>query len=93
MKVAVTVPFDSTRRWQLSPNVSLRHESFGALAYHHLTRRLVFLKSPQLVDLVRELQTHSSADAALLGASDGTERDKQRRALYAMARTGFIVEC
>ena len=43
----------------LSGSVALRPEPFGALAYDFHTRRLSFLKSPQLVDVVRRL-----ADAA-----------------------------
>ena len=45
--------------------MSLRDESFGALAYHHVNRRLVFLKSRELVELVRRLDDFDSADAAL----------------------------
>jgi putative mycofactocin binding protein MftB len=41
--------------WELSPEVSLRHERFGALAYHYGNRRLTFLKSPALVDVVTGL--------------------------------------
>ena len=61
----------STRRvrshdhYRLSPRVGLRPEPFGALAYHFDTRRLVFLKSPDLVDLVHSLDAHPSADAAI----------------------------
>lgn len=40
---------------QLSPDVALRPEPFGALAYHFGNRRLTFLKRPELVSLVREL--------------------------------------
>ena len=37
------------------PQVSLRPESFGALAYHFGTRRLSFLKSRTLLDVVESL--------------------------------------
>ena len=57
--------FDASAPWRLSPEVSLREESFGALAYHHDTRRLVFLKSLELVQLVRSLGEFDSADAAI----------------------------
>jgi len=36
------------------------------LAYHHGTRRLVFLKSRELVAVVRQLSDFDSADAAIL---------------------------
>ena len=39
----------------LSPNVALRPEPFGALAYHFGNRRLTFLKRPELVSVVRGL--------------------------------------
>ena len=45
--------FASERAWRLNPQVALRDESFGALAYHYGNRRLVFLKSRLLVDLCR----------------------------------------
>ena len=45
--------FDLDRAWQLHPQVSIRPERFGALLYHFGTRRLSFLKSPQLLDVVQ----------------------------------------
>jgi len=39
----------------LSPGLALRPEPFGALAYHFGTRRLTFLKRPELVEVVRGL--------------------------------------
>ena len=50
--------FDPGGAYQLSPRVGLRPEPFGALAYHFDTRRLVFLKSTDLVDVVRSLASH-----------------------------------
>ncbi len=57
--------FDSSTKWERSAKIGLRPEPFGALAYHFDTRRLVFLKSPMLVDLVDGLSEHESADAAI----------------------------
>jgi len=45
--------------------VSLRREPFGALAYHFENRRLAFLRSSELVELVEQLADHPSASAAL----------------------------
>jgi putative mycofactocin binding protein MftB len=59
------VTFDASAPWSISPQVSLRDESFGALAYHHGNRRLVFLKSRELVELVRRLEEFESADVAI----------------------------
>lgn len=45
---------------ELDPRVSLRPEPFGALAYHHGNRRLVFLRHPDIVDVVSDLAAHPS---------------------------------
>ncbi len=57
--------FDLARGWTLSPEVALRPEKFGALAYHYGNRRLVFLKSPELVALVEALGSFDSVSEAL----------------------------
>ena len=54
--------------WELDGSVALRPEPFGALAYHFGTRRLSFLKTPELVDVVRRLATSSSVEVALRDA-------------------------
>lgn len=51
--------------YELDPQVSLRPEPFGALAYHYGNRRLSFLRSPDIVSVVRALGDHGSAAAAL----------------------------
>lgn len=56
---------DPTRPYELHPQVAIRPEPFGALAYHYGNRRLTFLKAPELVELVRRLGEHESVDAAL----------------------------
>lgn len=50
---------------ELDPQVALRPEPFGALAYHYGNRRLVFLKHPDVVRVVRELGNHPSLDDTL----------------------------
>ena len=48
----------------LHPQVALRPEPFGALAYHYGNRRLVFLKHPDMVAVARVLGQHDTfADA------------------------------
>ena len=42
-------------RLALHHQVALRPEPFGALAYHYGTRKLVFLKHPDVVEVVRAL--------------------------------------
>lgn len=50
---------------ELHPQVALRPEPFGALAYHYGNRRLVFLKHPDVVRVVRQLGNHPSLDDTL----------------------------
>jgi putative mycofactocin binding protein MftB len=52
------VAIDLHRACRLNPAVTLRPESFGALAHHFGNRRLRFLKSRQLVTVVRLLDHH-----------------------------------
>ena len=40
---------------ELDSQVALRPEPFGALAYHYGNRKLIFLKHPDVVRVVREL--------------------------------------
>jgi mycofactocin biosynthesis protein MftB len=51
--------------YALHPSVAVRPEPFGALVYHYGNRKLVFLKSPQLVAVVEHLHQYSSVIAAL----------------------------
>ena len=49
---------------ELHPQVALRPEPFGALAYHYGNRRLVFLKHPDMVAVAKVLSAHATfADA------------------------------
>ena len=54
-----------TAAFELDPQVALRPEPFGALAYHYGNRRLTFLRSDDLVALVKDLGNHDDVDAAL----------------------------
>ncbi len=84
--------FDVTAPWRLSESVSLRDESFGALAYHHVTRRLVFLKSRALVDIVRELDRFDSAIGAIEKFAPRAEVDAYARALSSLKKSEIIHE-
>jgi putative mycofactocin binding protein MftB len=77
----------------LKPTVSLRGESFGALAYDFSTRRLSFLKQQLLVDVVETLADHPSA-AWACAAAGVTERQRPAilRALGVLADRGMLVE-
>ena len=50
---------------ELHPQVALRPEPFGALAYHYGNRRLVFLKHPDIVAVVKNLGDHADVRSAL----------------------------
>jgi mycofactocin biosynthesis protein MftB len=80
------------RGWRVAPQVALRPEPFGALVYHFGTRRLTFLKSRLLLDVVRSLGEHATAreacDAAGVPAAD---RHSYERALTALADAGMIL--
>jgi mycofactocin biosynthesis protein MftB len=83
--------FDPAQPWRLSAAVALRDESFGALAYDFTTRRLSFLKSRLLVDVVRGLETVPDVGAALTaaGVPEG-DRATYLRALEGLALSGML---
>lgn len=51
--------------YSLHPQVGLRDEQFGALAYHYGNRRLTFLNDARLVDVVRAIGEYDDVEAAL----------------------------
>lgn len=84
--------FDSSTPWCLSAHVSLRDEAFGALAYHHRTRRLVFLKSRRLVALVRSLEEFESVDLAIDAIVAPSDHDRYVKALASLATSEILCE-
>jgi putative mycofactocin binding protein MftB len=83
--------FDLDRAYRLSPAATLRPEPFGALAYHFGNRRLSFLKSGQLVTVVRLLDSHDSAADALDAAGvPAAQRARYAAALEALAGSEVI---
>ena len=82
--------FAVEQAWQLNPQVALRDESFGALAYHYGNRRLVFLKSRLLVELVSSLHDYPSAAEAIDAVVPEGQRDSYRRALARLAASEVI---
>jgi putative mycofactocin binding protein MftB len=88
---AAGAPFDLDTAWQLHPQVSVRPERFGALLYHFGTRRLSFLKSPQLLTVVRGLAAAPTARAACLQAGLGpAELPAYATALATLAASQMI---
>ena len=74
------------RTLALHPQVALRPEPFGALAYHYGTRRLVFLKHPDLVRVVRSLDRHDTVADALIACDIAPAR----RPAFATAIAGLL---
>jgi putative mycofactocin binding protein MftB len=69
----------------------VRPEPFGALVYHFGTRRLSFLKTPQLVAVVSGLADHPDVHAALEAAGvDPAQRAAYLKALAGLAGNGTI---
>jgi mycofactocin biosynthesis protein MftB len=92
VSISTTDQFDASASWTLSAQVSLRDEAFGALAYHHGTRRLVFLKSRELVELVRRLDSFESAAAAIEEFAPAEQHDRYVTALSSLARSEILSE-
>ncbi len=83
MRGLLTVALD--RPYELHPQVALRPEPFGALAYHYGNRRLVFLRKPEVVAVVRALATHDCLADALRAA----EVDERRWPSFLKALSGL----
>jgi mycofactocin biosynthesis protein MftB len=85
--------FDLDRPWRVGRGVALRPERFGALAYSFTTRRLSFLKSRPLFEVVRTLADHPSGRAACAAAGVlDAELGAVTTALGTLAATGMIEE-
>ena len=85
--------FDASLPYALHPQVALRPESFGALAYHFGTRRLSFLKSRTLLAVVESLADQPSGlDACRAAGVSPDEFDDYQRALATLAGSGMICE-
>ena len=90
----VLPPFVPDLPYELHPAVEVRPEPFGALLYSFKTRRLSFLKDPDLVRVVRSLADHPTAAAALraAGITDPVRLTMFERALATLATTDTIRE-
>ena len=85
--------FDLRRAYRLNPAATLRPEPFGALAYHFGNRRLSFLKTRQLVSVVRLLESCDSAAVALEAAGVPVQQwGRYAAALSALADSEVIDE-
>jgi putative mycofactocin binding protein MftB len=77
-------PVSVDRPYELHPQVGLRDERFGALAYHFGNRRLTFLNDRSLVDVVRTAGEHADLGGALAAA--GVADDRRPAFLRALER-------
>ena len=85
-------PFDPARPYRLDPQVALRPEPFGALAYHYGNRRLTFVRAAELVDVLRNLDRHETVDAALAASPVPPARwPAFRNALASLATSEVII--
>lgn len=90
MSLSTIRVFDASAPWRVSPQVSLRDESFGALAYNHDNRRLVFLKSTELVALIRQLGGYASANEALDALIPTGQRERYVKALESLVTSEIL---
>ena len=80
-----------SRALALHPQVALRPEPFGALAYHYDTRRLVFLKHPDVVRVVEALADHASvADTLVACGIDRRRWPSFERALGSLVASEML---
>ena len=78
--------------YALHPQVGLRPERFGALAYHYGNRRLTFLNDDALVAIVRSPALAADVDDALVEAGvPADRRDAYRAALTKLVDAEVLV--
>lgn len=89
---ADAIAFDPDLGWQLHPQVAVRPESFGALLYHFGTRKLSFLKSRTILEVVNSLSEHPDARAACRAAGiDDAQQEPYLRALSTLVKSKMLV--
>ena len=80
------------RRLVLDPQVALRPEPFGALAYHYGNRRLIFLKHPDVVRVVQALDGQETlADTLTACEIDEARWPSFERALSSLTDSEMLV--
>jgi putative mycofactocin binding protein MftB len=62
------------RHVELDPQVALRPEPFGALAYHYGNRKLIFLRHPDVVRVVESVADHDRVADALVACGIAESR-------------------
>ncbi len=78
---------------ELDPQVAVRPEPFGALAYHYGNRKLIFLKHPDVVRVVQALAEHDTlADTLKACQIDQARWTSFERALTALTESEMLHE-
>ena len=80
-------------RYTLQPQVGLRDEKFGALAYHYGNRRLTFLNDDKLVAVIRSAADYDDVDDALAAAGVPVDQHPAYRAALARLCEAEILRC
>jgi mycofactocin biosynthesis protein MftB len=82
--------FDAGQAYEKHPQVAIRPEEFGGLAYHYGNRRLVFLKAPELVTLVESLADYPTAADALTACVPAPRQKSCEQALASLLASSII---
>jgi mycofactocin biosynthesis protein MftB len=82
--------FRADLAYEKHPRVAIRREEFGGLAYHYDTRRLLFLKSPALVDVVESLADFPTAADAVRARAGAEQAPACAAALPRLLAAGVI---
>ncbi len=72
--------FDPALPYEIHPQVAIRPEPFGGLAYNYENRRLTLITAQPLVEIVNSLDAHATADDAIAATVEA-------------ARTGPLFGC
>jgi putative mycofactocin binding protein MftB len=80
-------------RYVLHPQVGLRVEKFGALAYHYGNRRLTFLNDDRLVAVVRTGGDHDDIEGAFDAAGVPAAQRPAFLVVLERLRAAEVVTC
>lgn len=95
--ILAATPTMLDHRLALDSQVALRPEPFGALAYHYGNRKLIFLKHPDVVRVVRYIDDAGSAGCIVADALTACDIPESRwpsfeRALVALTESEMLHE-
>jgi putative mycofactocin binding protein MftB len=86
----INTAFDVGLAYEKHPQVAIRRERFGGLAYHYGNRRLVFLRAQALVELVESLADFPTARDALAARVPEPRRAACEKALSGLLTSEVI---